>query len=150
MEEIRKLIQGDINAKDEKGLTPLLHLAKSEKISDNLVKIFSLLIQHGANVNSLDSNGENALLLWCKNREQYQNTKAFCQSSISSLKMGSMSIAKTYTDILLSLNCAHIMKTEISLTLLDFSLKMESISIAKVYSDIMLSTYYAHFIKRKI
>ncbi|XP_046438240.1 serine/threonine-protein kinase/endoribonuclease IRE1-like [Daphnia pulex] len=75
VEEIEKLIQEglDVNAKDEKGLTPLLHLVKSEKISENLVKIFILLIQHGANVNSLDSNGENALLLWCKNREQYQN-----------------------------------------------------------------------------
>jgi ankyrin repeat protein len=64
VEEIGKLIQEgeDINAKDEKGLTPLLRLAQSEKISDNLVKIFSLLIKLGANVNSLDSNGENALL----------------------------------------------------------------------------------------
>jgi hypothetical protein len=47
MEEIGKLIQegADINAKDEKGLTPLLGLAQSEKISENLVEIFSLLIQ---------------------------------------------------------------------------------------------------------
>jgi ankyrin repeat protein len=47
VEEIGKLIQegADINAKDEKGLTPLLRLAQSEKISENLVEIFSLLIQ---------------------------------------------------------------------------------------------------------
>jgi ankyrin repeat protein len=57
MEEIGKLIQegADINAKDEKELTPLLRLAQSEKISDYLIKTVSLLIQHGANVNSLDS-----------------------------------------------------------------------------------------------
>jgi serine/threonine-protein kinase/endoribonuclease IRE1 len=75
VEEIGKLIQEgvDVNAKDEIGLTPPLRLAKSEKISENLLEIFSLLIQHGANVNSLDSNGNNALLLWCKNRKQYQN-----------------------------------------------------------------------------
>ncbi|XP_046636657.1 probable serine/threonine-protein kinase fhkE [Daphnia pulicaria] len=75
VEEMEKLIQEgvDVNAKDEKGLTPLLRLAKSKKISDNLVKIFSLLIQHGANVHSLDSNGKNALLFWCKNRKQHRN-----------------------------------------------------------------------------
>jgi ankyrin repeat protein len=57
MEEIGKLIQegADINAKDEKGLTPLLRLAQSEKISDDLIKTVSLLIKLGANVNSLDS-----------------------------------------------------------------------------------------------
>jgi hypothetical protein len=57
VEEIEKLIQegADINAKDEKGLTPLLNLAKSEKISDELIKTVSLLIKLGANVNSLDS-----------------------------------------------------------------------------------------------
>ncbi|XP_046637442.1 putative ankyrin repeat protein RF_0381 [Daphnia pulicaria] len=75
VEEIEKLIQegADVNAKDEKGLTPLLRLAQSEKISENLIEIFSLLIKLGANVNSLDSNGENVLFLWCKNREQHQN-----------------------------------------------------------------------------
>ncbi len=54
------------------GLTPLLRLAGSEKISENLVEIFSLLIKLGANVNSLDSNGNNALLLWCENRKQHK------------------------------------------------------------------------------
>jgi ankyrin repeat protein len=112
VEEMEKLIQEgvDVNAKDEKGLTPLLRLAKSEKISDNLVKIFSLLIQHGANVHSLDSNGKNALLFWCKNRKQHRN-KNFWQSSISLLKIGSISIAKTKTKIMFSLYCADLIKT---------------------------------------
>jgi hypothetical protein len=81
-EEIGKLIRkgADINAKDEKGLTPLLRLAKSEKIGENLVKIFSLLIQNGANVNSLDSKGENALLFWCKNRKHVYD---FCAKIVN-------------------------------------------------------------------
>jgi hypothetical protein len=51
VEEIEKLIQegADVNAKDEKGLTPLLRLAQSEKISENLIEIFSLLIKLGFN-----------------------------------------------------------------------------------------------------
>jgi ankyrin repeat protein len=73
-EEIGKLMREgvDINAKDRYGLTPLLRLAESEKISENLLEIFSHLIKLGANVNSLDSNGKNALLLWCKNHKQHQ------------------------------------------------------------------------------
>ncbi|EFX82937.1 hypothetical protein DAPPUDRAFT_315977 [Daphnia pulex] len=74
VEEIGKLIQEgvDLNVKDPNGLTPLLRLAQSEKKSENLVEIISLLIQHGG-INSIDSNGKNALLLWCENLEQHQN-----------------------------------------------------------------------------
>jgi ankyrin repeat protein len=75
VEEIGKQIQegADVNVKDEKGLSPLLRLTESEKISENLIETFSLLIKLGANVNSLNRNFENALLLWCKNRKQHQN-----------------------------------------------------------------------------
>jgi len=59
VEQIRKLLQEgvDINAKDKKGLTPLLHSAKNKSGSDNVVEIISLLIQNGASVNSVDSKG---------------------------------------------------------------------------------------------
>jgi serine/threonine-protein kinase/endoribonuclease IRE1 len=74
VEEIEKLIQdgANVNATDEKGLTPLLRLTKSKKISGwSMSEIADLLIQHGANVHLRDRKGRNALVLSCENCEQH-------------------------------------------------------------------------------
>jgi ankyrin repeat protein len=76
VEEIKILMREgvDINAKDKKGLTPLLQMAENKSGSGNALEIMNLLIQNGANVNSLDSNkGKNALLLLCDNHQNHQN-----------------------------------------------------------------------------
>jgi ankyrin repeat protein len=75
LEEIKILMREgvDINAKDKKGLTPLLQMAENKKGSGNALEIINLQIQNGANVNSLDSKGKNALLLLCDNHQNHQN-----------------------------------------------------------------------------
>ncbi|XP_046638807.1 light-sensor Protein kinase-like [Daphnia pulicaria] len=73
LEEVEILLQKemDINSVDEKGLTPLLHLALPKKNEgDNLVEIFRLLITKGANVHCETENKMNALHLLC---EHYKN-----------------------------------------------------------------------------
>jgi ankyrin repeat protein len=73
VEEVEKLLQKgmDINSVDEKGWTPLLHLALPKKNEgDNLVEIVRLLITKGANVHCETENKMNALHLLC---EHYKN-----------------------------------------------------------------------------
>ena len=64
VEEIEKLIQegADINAKDENGLTPLLHLAKIEEENGDALEFVSLLLEKKANVNSLDNSGTHFII----------------------------------------------------------------------------------------
>jgi ankyrin repeat protein len=66
----------DINVKDPNGSTPLLHVAENKSGSDKVVEIVGLLIQNGANVNSLNCEGENALLIMCDNHKNH-NSNSF-------------------------------------------------------------------------
>ncbi|EFX65271.1 hypothetical protein DAPPUDRAFT_333325 [Daphnia pulex] len=140
VEDIGKLIQEgvDLNVKDPYGLTPLLRLANSKKISDNFIEIVSLLIKNGANVNSLDSNDKNALLLWCKNRKQHTNQSFLAILNLFVENGIDINCKNEYGDNALTF-FAEVIKVKTLSTLFDFSLKMESISILKTESEIMLS-----------
>jgi ankyrin repeat protein len=55
----------DPNARDNEGLTPLLHLARTRTRLDPIA-VLELLVSHGADVNALDGRGNTLLMFYAK------------------------------------------------------------------------------------
>ena len=78
---ILSILGADINAKDEKGKTPLLVMA-SEAREDQDVAIIKMLAEHGANLEATNSSGDTPLLLLLNNGScihQPKTVKCLCE-----------------------------------------------------------------------